>query len=288
MISNVKVGDVYMKKHLKVINDYNLTTDNYNKIIEKFNTLKNNGKCVVLNDDCIFYILTFLGAFDVVKCSLINKQFYMVSKNEMLWEKIFNNAFYTVSKNEMFWKQNYNKKYFPVKYADTFYESYIKNFNIDIDMFKNKVSDVNVTRIELGEMFMNHLSERIGQLTKLTILHLTCNRLQVLPMSLFKLRNLTVLNLTFNRITFIPPEIEQLSNLKELHLSYNELKTIPPEVGNLEYLRDLSINNNYIEIVPKEIGKLKKLRILKLNNKLLENIPSEIRKLRYLKYYICN
>jgi hypothetical protein len=40
-------------------------------------------------EDCIFEVYKFLSVKDLINCSLISKQFYKATKNEVLWKGNF-------------------------------------------------------------------------------------------------------------------------------------------------------------------------------------------------------
>ena len=44
---------------------------------------------MILNNDCLYNILYWLDLTNLVTCFTICKQFTLVSKNEMLWQKLY-------------------------------------------------------------------------------------------------------------------------------------------------------------------------------------------------------
>ena len=82
----------------------------------------------------------------------------------------------------------------------------------------------------------------IGKLTKITLLHLSENRLKTIPRDLCKLTNLTELNLGGNAFETIPAELFQLTGLLNLYLDGNNFEFIPLELKNLTQLEDLCIH----------------------------------------------
>ncbi len=266
-----KVVGNYKFKYIdkQIFSTYNSTTEKYNIIINKYNYLWGNKKCVDLNDDCIFYILTFLDALDVVNCSLVSKRFYGISRSELLWKRLFNYVFCHV------------------KYENNFYDNYKKHIRLDIDIVIGKIISGKKTNAILYDFEdITYLSPQIGSLNNLQILSLRANRLQYIPVELFNLINLKHLDFSCNKLKFIQSEIGHLVKLTELQINNNELKIIPPEIGNLKYLKELAIYHNQTQIIPPELGKLKKLKILKLTNEQFENRPMEIKKLKKLGCYV--
>src|SRR5277367_6822110 len=74
---------------------------------------------IVMDCDCLYNIFTFLNIKDNINISLVNKIFYVISKNELFWKSYYKNNFYNIKCNEMFY-QNYKKCYllnkFLIKY----------------------------------------------------------------------------------------------------------------------------------------------------------------------------
>ncbi len=209
-----------------------------------------------------------MEAFDVINCSLINKRFYVMYSNELLWKGLFENMFCHI------------------KRENNFYDNYKKHIKLDIDIIKEIISDKEYDGIWLDHKFITYLSPQIGRLNNLKSLLLCGNEIKTIPIELCKLINLENLDISHNKLEFIPPEIERLVKLKELKINNNRLKVIPPEIGNLKYLKKLAIYHIQTQIIPPELGKLKKLRTLYLTDEQFENRPKEINKIKHLKCYL--
>ncbi len=224
---------------------------------------------VKLNDDCIYNILTFIPAFDVVKCSLINKQFCNVHKSELLWKKLFENTFCHINCD------------------NNFYTNYIKQINIDIRIYKSATCYKNdyttYNYLDMGNKQISYISQQIQGLSVLDTLHLHMNKLQTIPIYLCKLPNLKTLNLSHNKLKYIPPEIKELCQLQNIFIDNNELISLPTEICDLEHLQWLSIHNNKIQQLPIKIINLKKLKTLFIDYVLKESIPHEILKRENIK-----
>nr|MDZ8043657.1 COR domain-containing protein [Nostoc sp. DedQUE02] len=116
-------------------------------------------------------------------------------------------------------------------------------------------------------------SEAIANLTNLTELVLSDNRITQIPEEIANLTNLTHLYLSHNKITQIPEAITKLTNLTELDLSYNQITQIPEAIANLTNLTQLYLNSNQIIQIPEGIESLPKLEKLDLRRNPLPISP---------------
>merc|ERR1711962_201643 len=91
--------------------------------------------------------------------------------------------------------------------------------------------------------------------TKVTILDLSCNRINTLPDNFSKLQHLVSLDLSKNGITELPPDFGELTKLKKLDLFKNNLSELPLSFYNLKSLQWLDLKANPIQdILPKLVG----------------------------------
>jgi hypothetical protein len=95
------------------------------------------------------------------------------------------------------------------------------------DAFNNRKE-----KLDLGNRFLSHIPETIGQIISLKSLDLSNNQLQLLPDS-----------------------ISRLVNLESLKLYSNQLKTLPDSIGLLPKLKYLDISSNSIENLPETLGR---------------------------------
>lgn len=144
------------------------------------------------------------------------------------------------------------------------------------------------TSLDLSHLGLTVLPPEIGQLSSLTVLHLTDNQLTALPPEIGRLSALTVLYLANNQLSALPPEIGQLSALTYLSLSNNQLTVLPPQIGQLRALTTLSFSNNRLTALPPEIGQLSALTVLSLTDNQLTELPPQIGRLSTLKELLLN
>lgn len=64
-----------------------------------------------MNNDCLLCIVSLLDIRDIKNCTLVNKQFYVVVYDNILWSNLFKRYFWNVNsiKNEFY--GNFKKYY---------------------------------------------------------------------------------------------------------------------------------------------------------------------------------
>lgn len=132
-----------------------------------------------------------------------------------------------------------------------------------------------VQKLFIYEAGLNRLAPEIGQLTALTALDLSANKLMELPAEIGQLPVLSVLWLDDNQLTELPPEIGRLSALTALYLENNQLTRLLAEIGRLSTLRYLSLYGNQLTDIPGEISRLTALTELGLSANKLKTLPPE-------------
>ena len=120
-----------------------------------------------MNDDCYYYIISFLDIKDNIKLSLVNKSFHTISKNEILWKIFYNITFYNIKCDIMFY-HNYKLCYI----LNTFLMKYGKEIN-NI----NNCLNLSFNKLQL-------ISPEISQLHMLQTLCLDNNQLQLVPQNI--------------------------------------------------------------------------------------------------------
>ena len=88
------------------------------------------------------------------------------------------------------------------------------------------------------------------------------NQLSTLPANLKNLTNLTTLNLSHNKLTQFPEVVVTLINLTHLFVNDNQLSTLPANLKNLKKLEELELRNNKMKNLSKNIVDLNHLKKL--------------------------
>uniref|UniRef100_A0A0K0DJA4 Leucine-rich repeat domain, L domain-like protein n=1 Tax=Angiostrongylus cantonensis TaxID=6313 RepID=A0A0K0DJA4_ANGCA len=81
---------------------------------------------------------------------------------------------------------------------------------------------------------------------------------------LFEMTYLTRLTLSHNKLTSIPPNIADLENLQILTLWNNQIDELPSSISSLSKLRILNVGMNRLNVLPRGFGSFKSLEILDL------------------------
>jgi len=103
--------------------------------------------------------------------------------------------------------------------------------------------------------------------TTLTILDLSNNRLDKVPLSVFELTKLEKLSLNHNSLKSIPDQIASLSDLTSLNLAENEIQSLPGSgFQALAKLTTLFLAHNELSELPSELGKIQKLTELDVSH----------------------
>ena len=130
------------------------------------------------------------------------------------------------------------------------------------------------------------LPDIFDNLTALTDLDVSINRLETLPESISNLTSLNKLSVSNNWLTAWPEIIDNLSAINSLNVSGNQLETLPESIGNLTALRFLSIGANHLTALPESIGNLINLTGLYASYNRLIVLPESIGNLAILNEII--
>jgi internalin A len=139
------------------------------------------------------------------------------------------------------------------------------------------------TSVDLEELGLANLPERLCELESLLALYLERNELSTLPDSLARLTTLETLVLIENQLIVLPKALGQLTELKVLQLDCNRLTDLPEALGQLTGLQELSLNNNQIAVLPESLGHLIELRWLYLSDNRLTSLPQSLLKIPKLE-----
>jgi Leucine-rich repeat (LRR) protein len=165
----------------------------------------NNLFIFIMDYDSILYIFTFLDIGSVMNCSLVCKSFNIISKNEIIWKRLFTETYFCIIKH--------NK--------------YLINYK---NVYK------------LDKFLIKYINTNIDQVINLKALYLYSKQLQSIPTEIGQLTNLHSLHLENNHLQSIPTEIGQLINLKTLVLDneqmiiINKQNNLPQQIKNSIYL----------------------------------------------------
>ncbi len=143
-----------------------------------------------------------------------------------------------------------------------------------------------VTQLSLSYKLTGSLPTTLNNLTGLTWLRLTYNRLTGSIPDLSALTSLTNLILTSNRLSGSIPDLSALTSLTNLILTYNRLTGSIPDLSALTSLTQVALNNNQLSGSIPDLSALTKLVYLFLdNNQLSGSIPdlSALTELLWLK-----
>lgn len=167
---------------------------------------------------------------------------------------------------------------------------------------------LNLSRLQLDDTNLEHIVD--SKRKQIQELHLSYNRLSLLPPSVCLLSNLEYLDISNNAITSIPEDFIRLPNLKTLvaknnlldessfpkgfecvhvetlNLSGNRFGDIPMQFLKLTSLHSLSLGGNRLKSIPSEIENLTSLEMLYLGGNLISSIPPEVANLTCLKYLV--
>ena len=192
-----------------------------------------------MNDDCIYYIFTFLSMPDLISCSLVNIRFHNITKSEQLWLPLFT-------------------KHFPTLKCPTFfYHNFKQYYNLSIFTQKYFKSDMNTI---------------INQQTFL----LSCRSVNTLPTTIYLCNNLKKLDISYNKLIILPDEIGYLVNLQTLYANSNKLKKLPHTIGKCTSLEILQVSCNELTEIPSTVGSMISLQYLTVSYNKLQTIPQAI------------
>jgi hypothetical protein len=173
---------------------------------------------------CIFEHLTFL---DIIRCTLVNKQFSHVSKNELLWKRMSEKDYPDEIDGE--YEKNYGSYYRLCWFLDCQKDIPVDHKCNSLGMHPRTISE---NYWNLCDMNLKLIPPEIGLMTNLVMLYLHRNQLKSIPVEISKLTKLTRLDIDNNNYDSIPSELSVLTNLQVLYIDPSQRKMVPP---SLEY-----------------------------------------------------
>ena len=159
--------------------------------------------------------------------------------------------------------------------------------------FTSRIYDLtHITQLILSNNKLLRLNPDVKFLDKLELLDLRNNQLKKVPIELEELTMLKVLLLGGNRLTTYPGNLYKLDKIQTFDISKNRLPTVIVEVGNMALLKDthewevglglwkqleqLNASNNCIGQWPGQVEKVRNLKLLNIANNSLREIPTII------------
>jgi hypothetical protein len=228
-----------------------------------------------MDPDGIFCVFSHLDYVNILACSSVDKQFYDVSKSEVLWKRLCNPEYDITNDYRINYKNYHILNKFMLKYDHNWLNSHKKGVlnwhGVITNLPKEFSSMTNLRSLTLSHGATYSISA-ISSLTNLSHIDFSFNDLHSFDKAIISLTNLRDLRLMNNRIGSIPWEILRLTNLEIIHLSNNDIKSIPITMRSLTKLRILNLFNNKLESIPKEIYLLTNLDHLNLGRNKIELI----------------
>ncbi|XP_014729120.1 PREDICTED: p53-induced death domain-containing protein 1 [Sturnus vulgaris] len=129
---------------------------------------------------------------------------------------------------------------------------------------------------------LTSLPPDFGNLSCLTHLDLSFNRLSTLPSCILHLPSLRVLLVSHNSLVTLPEDFGRLSKLTFFSAMKNQLKDLPQSIGELSMLQNLDLSENALELLPEQIGNLHNCTELDLSGNRLLSIPDSLANLKSL------
>ncbi|MFX0098623.1 MAG: leucine-rich repeat protein [Candidatus Hodarchaeota archaeon] len=137
--------------------------------------------------------------------------------------------------------------------------------------------DGEVVHLKITGARLQSIPDAMFELSRLEILDLSDNVIQVIPETIGRLKGLRMLALNNNRISKIDTSLRNsMENLVSLHLDGNLLDSLANLFECLKDVKVLSISNNQIGEIPDYIALLKDLEVIRLEKNPLKTISSKI------------
>ncbi|MEP3115459.1 MAG: leucine-rich repeat domain-containing protein, partial [Nisaea sp.] len=133
-----------------------------------------------------------------------------------------------------------------------------------------------LTSLDVSGNRLGSLPDRLGDLTALTSLDVSSNRLGSLPDRLGDLTALTSLDVSRNQLGSLPDRLGDLTALTSLDVSGNQLGSLPDRLGDLTTLTSLTVSGNQLGSLPDRLGDLTALTSLTVSGNQLGSLPDRL------------
>ncbi|KAK6018889.1 leucine Rich repeat-containing domain protein [Ostertagia ostertagi] len=132
-----------------------------------------------------------------------------------------------------------------------------------------------LTRLTLSHNKLTAIPPNIADLENLQV---RMNRLSVLPRGFGSFKSLEILDLTYNNLNerSLPGNFFFIDTLRALYLGDNDFEMLPGDVMNLRNLQILVMRDNDLLTIPREIGHLTNLKELHIQGNRLTVLPPEV------------
>lgn len=128
------------------------------------------------------------------------------------------------------------------------------------ELAKQLQSAVATKKLDIGELGLNMIPDKVFELEGLRILWVHTNKIQVVPRMVGRLKDLTQLRLFDNQLRWLPDEVGECLQLQTLWIQNNHLIALPGSIGNLTQLKILAVARNPLRSLPHELQKCVNLK----------------------------
>lgn len=166
----------------------------------------------------------------------------------------------------------------------------IEALSLDSNVFDSLPDTVLLfTRLSLLSLSSNRLeliTDKVEAISSLTVLHLDNNQLGSIPDALASNIHMKKLTLNRNQFLLFPDVILRLTSLEVLNLASNQITELPPELPSCNSnLKMLALQHNAIHSLPADWGLMKKLVLLDMSNNNIIYVPPSLSQCRRLKAF---
>lgn len=123
------------------------------------------------------------------------------------------------------------------------------------ELAKRLQSAIATKKLDIGEMELNMIPDKVFELEGLRILWAHTNNIQVVPKLVGQVKELTQLRLFGNQLRWLPDEVGECLALQTLFIQNNQLIALPGTIGNLTQLKILAVARNPLRSLPHELQK---------------------------------